>query len=87
MNTLFTFFLLVTIYMIGIITAPENAKDKLHFFNSFNFLFTPITKADACVKNVWQPTGSNYLIYNYKPPEETVWLPLFSSNKKSTKPI
>jgi len=87
MDTLFTFFLLVTINMIGIITATHVQQKNTQILQFLKFKSIPIAKATTCIKSLWLPTGSNYLIDTYRPPGGTVWLPQFSSKQKTIKTI
>lgn len=68
MDTLFTFFLLVTINMIGILTATVGVKDQLHFFNSLEFRLSTNLVNEAFDAKNWQSTRINYLYATTKPP-------------------
>jgi hypothetical protein len=87
MNSIFTFFLLVTILLISIIAAKQVQQKNTPALQFLKFNSIPIAKATTCIKSIWLPTGSNYLIDTYKPPGETVWLPQFSSKQKTIKTI
>ena len=68
MEKLFTFFLQITVILIGTLTlTPEQAK-KPSPFNSLKYKLTCSTKVAAFVKSIWLPTGSNYLIHSGNSP-------------------
>ena len=87
MDTIFTFFLLVTILLISIIAAKQVQKKNTPALQFLKFNSIPIAKTTARINSIWFPTGSNYLIDTYKPPGGTVWSPQFSSKQKTIKTI
>jgi hypothetical protein len=68
MDTLFTFFLLVTINMIRILTATLGVKDQLYFFNSLELRLSTNIVNEAFEAKIWQSTRINYLSESTKPP-------------------
>jgi hypothetical protein len=68
MEKLFTFFLQITVILVGIITSTRGQAMKLSPFNSLKYKLIYSTKVDAIVKSIWLPTGSNYLIFSGNSP-------------------
>lgn len=81
MNTLFTFFLLVTLLLIGFITSTQGQvkNTRVHFFLKFKLICN--TNANNFIDDVWLLTGCNYLTDTDNSPGWTSISPVFSFKK------
>jgi hypothetical protein len=73
MDTLFTFFLQITILLIGIVTTAQGLATNNRRFNSLKFRLFRVAEANALVKSIWLPTGTKTLICSGNSPGWKGW--------------